>query len=69
MIGVIGLLEEFRGNLDEKVEKRKTVREDNPYDMPVTKDRMHYSFIWDRYTLFETEDALIIDPADSRFNH
>ncbi|CDW80386.1 ef hand family protein [Stylonychia lemnae] len=71
MIGVVPFLEEFREDLDKLAEKRKNIKEENPYDFPIMKDRMHYSFIWDRYTLFELENVeenIAIDPTDNRLN-
>lgn len=57
MIGVAPWLEEFREDIDKQVEKRKTIKEEHPYEMPVLRERMHYSFIWDRYTLFEADNG------------
>lgn len=56
MIAVQMVHEEFREDIDKLVEKRKIIREENPYEMPMTRDRMHYSFIWDRFTLFEADN-------------
>eukprot|EP00347_Sterkiella_histriomuscorum_P006285 403353352 len=71
MMGVNQNLEEFREDIDKQVEKRKTIKEENPYELPVMRDRMHFSFIWDRYTLFEADNAeemIQIDPTDNRLN-
>jgi len=71
MIGVTPFLEEFREDIEKLAEKRKAVKEENPYEMPVMRERMHYSFIWDRYTLFEMDNAeeiIAIDPTDNRLN-
>lgn len=43
-----GQIEEFREKIEKLVEKKKVIKEENPFDMPIMKDRMHYSFIWDR---------------------
>lgn len=57
MIKVVPVhLEEFRENIDKMLEKRKQIKEDNPYQLPIMKERMHYSFIWDRYTLLEADN-------------
>lgn len=29
--------------------------------MPVTRDRLYYSFIWDRYSLFTVDTNAILD--------
>ena len=71
MIDVKMVHETFREEIDKLVEKRKAIREENPYEMPVMRDRMHYSFIWDRFTLFEADnqdDVIMIDPTDNRLD-
>lgn len=40
-------------DLPKLIEKKKVIKEDRPYDMPITRDRFQYSFIWDRMTLYE----------------
>ena len=56
MIDVQMVHEKFRDDIDKLVEKRRVIREENPYEMPVMRDRMHYSFIWDKFTLFEADN-------------
>lgn len=71
MMGVVPYLEEFREDIDKLAEKRKIIKEEHPYEMPVMRSRMHYSFIWDRFTLFEADNAeelIAIDPTDTRLN-
>ncbi len=48
MIGVIGHIEEFRQTIQSRTEAKKLNKEENPYDAPINKDRMQYSFLWDR---------------------
>lgn len=71
MIAVLMVHEELRQDIDKLAETRKIIREENPYEMPITRDRMHYSFIWDKYTLFEADNGdemIVIDPTDARIN-
>lgn len=57
MIGVLGNLEEFRERIEKLVEKKKLIKEENPFDMPYMRNRMQYSFIWDRIQLFNADNA------------
>lgn len=71
MIAVLMVHEELRQDIDKLAETRKIIREENPYEMPITRVRMHYSFIWDKYTLFEADNGdemIVIDPTDARIN-
>ena len=71
MIGVIGHVEELRERIEKQVEKKKLIKEENPFDNPFTKERMEYSFLWDRFQLFNADNAdeqVVIDPTDNRIN-
>ena len=40
-----------------QIEKQKLIYKDNPaIDVPILRERLHYSFIWDRYPLVGPED-------------
>lgn len=67
MIKVGWFVEDYHDDLAKMIEKKKLQREENPYDIPVTRDRLHYSFIWDRYHFAEADniaDIIKIDPTD-----
>lgn len=64
-------IEEPYFDLPKLIERKKVYKEDNPYDMPITRDRFQYSFIWDRFTFYENEnleDQIRIDPTDLRID-
>ena len=43
--------------VEDLLEKKGAVYKDNPaVDVPILRDRLHYSFIWDRYPLIGLED-------------
>jgi hypothetical protein len=72
MLDVNFPFEEFHFDLEKQIEKKKLIKEDNNiFEIPIMKDRLHYSFIWDRYTLYEADniqDLVRIDPTDHRLN-
>ena len=57
MMGVACPLEEFHDDLQKVLEKKKLQREENPYEVPVLRDRLQYSFLWDRFTFLEADNV------------
>ena len=57
LIGVVFPQEEQYNEVAKVIEKKKVLKEEYAYDLPVMKDRMEYSFIWDRFTLYEAANA------------
>lgn len=57
LIGVTFPIEEMYQEITKQIEKKKVIKEENPYEMPITKDRFEYSFIWDKFTLYEANDV------------
>lgn len=63
--------EEQVTELEKLIEKKKLLKEEYPFDLPVMKERIQYSFIWDRFTLYEAEnieELVQMDPTDARFD-
>lgn len=57
MLAVTFPMEEFHFDIEKQIEKKKAIKEDNNiFEVPIMKDRLHYSFIWDRYTLYEADN-------------
>ena len=64
-------MEDYREDIAIMLERKKDVRDLNTFDMPITKDRFYYSFIWDRFTFYEADnigEMVRIDPTDLKLN-
>jgi hypothetical protein len=71
MIGVVIPFEDYHEDIEKQIEKKKNQCDDNKIDFPITKDRLYYSFIWDRFTFYDADndqDIIRIDPTDKKLN-
>ncbi len=85
LIGVTFPIEDYREELNQMIEERATAleeafqwdeleEEDMYQGLPIARDRLNYSFIWDRYQLFSVDEAALadggitIDPTNKNLN-
>ena len=85
LIGVTFPIEDYREELNQMLEERgQTIEEAFKWDdlddediyqgMPIARDRLNYSYIWDSYQMFSVDDNAImdggirIDPTNANLN-
>ena len=71
MIDVNYPQKDYIENEQKLILKMKKIREENPFELPILKERIQYSYIWDKFTFQENiqdEDLIRVDITDKRIN-